>query len=233
MKQQSIEEILHSIPIFKELTVYEIDSLKTIAHTKRYQKYSHVFMQDDRLSNVYFILDGKIKIYKTDIHGREQIVNMLGTGDMFPHQGFFRHDTYPAHAEVVDPSLLVYIPKQQFEDFLMQFPQISVKLFRVLGDMIVDLQQRLEEQILHNTQEQIMMLILRLVKKHGKENKTGDVLLAKQFSNKELANMIGTTRETISRTISQLRKEALIEPTTNNMWKIDVEKIEDKLFEYE
>ena len=72
MKQQSIEEILHSIPIFKALTVYEIDSLKTIAHTKRYQKYTHVFMQDDHLSNVYFILEGKIKIYKTDIHGRSK-----------------------------------------------------------------------------------------------------------------------------------------------------------------
>lgn len=231
MKQQSIEEILHSIPIFKELTVYEIDSLKTIAHTKRYQKYTHVFMQDDHLSNVYFILEGKIKIYKTDIHGREQIVNILHSGDMFPHQGFFRHDNYPAHAEVIEPSTLVYIPKQQFEDFLMQFPQISVKLFRVLGDMIVDLQQRLEEQILHNTQEQVMMLILRLVKKHGKENRHGDVMLAKQFSNKELANMIGTTRETISRTLSQLKKESLIELSANNMWKIDVEKIEDKLFE--
>ncbi|WP_163583056.1 Crp/Fnr family transcriptional regulator [Gracilibacillus saliphilus] len=231
MKQQSIEEILHSIPIFKELTVYEIDSLKTIAHTKRYQKYTHVFMQDDHLSNVYFILEGKIKIYKTDIHGREQIVNILQSGDMFPHQGFFRHDNYPAHAEVIEPSILVYIPKQQFEDFLMQFPQISVKLFRVLGDMIVDLQQRLEEQILHNTQEQVMMLILRLVKKHGKENRHGDVMLAKQFSNKELANMIGTTRETISRTLSQLKKESLIELSANNMWKIEVEKIEDKLFE--
>ncbi|WP_018933357.1 Crp/Fnr family transcriptional regulator [Gracilibacillus lacisalsi] len=231
MKKQSIEEILHSIPIFKELTVYEIDSLKTIAHTKRYQKYTHVFMQDDHLSNVYFILEGKIKIYKTDFHGREQIVNILHSGDMFPHQGFFRHDNYPAHAEVIEPSTLVYIPKQQFEDFLMQFPQISVKLFRVLGDMIVDLQQRLEEQILHNTQEQVMMLILRLVKKHGKENRHGDVMLAKQFSNKELANMIGTTRETISRTLSQLKKESLIELSANNMWKIDVEKIEDKLFE--
>ncbi|WP_208590491.1 Crp/Fnr family transcriptional regulator [Gracilibacillus suaedae] len=231
MKQQSIEDILHTIPIFKELTVYEIDSLKTIAHTKRYQKYTHVFMQDDQLSNVYFILEGKIKIYKTDIHGREQIVNILHNGDMFPHQGFFRHDNYPAHAEVIEPSTLVYIPKQQFEDFLMQFPQISVKLFRVLGDMIVDLQQRLEEQILHNTQEQVMMLILRLVKKHGKENRHGDVLLAKQFSNKELANMIGTTRETISRTLSQLKKESLIELAANNMWKINVEKIEDKLFE--
>ena len=49
-------------------------------------------MQGDPLTNVYFIHRGKIKIYKTDIHGKEQIVNVLQSGDMFPHQGFFRKD---------------------------------------------------------------------------------------------------------------------------------------------
>src|SRR5699024_10490794 len=155
----------------------------------------------------------------------------LHTGDMFPHQGCFRHDNYPAHAAAMEPSLLVYIPKKQFEEFLIENPSISVKLFRVLGDMIVDLQQRLEEKILHNTEDQIMMLFLRLVKKHGTAGENGVVYLAKQFSNRELANMIGTSRETMSRTISQLRKEKIMELTSQRMWRISVEKMENKLFE--
>lgn len=226
-----MDNILHDIPLFKELDEMERESLKSIAHTRTYKKYAHVFMQEEALTNVYFIMEGKIKIYRTDIHGREQIVNILHAGEMFPHQGFFRHDTYPAHAQAMEPSILVYIPKKQFEKFLVEYPQISVKLFRVLGDMIVDLQQRLEEQILHNTREQIMMLFLRLVKKHGIENENGEVFLVRQFSNKELASMIGTSRETVSRTISQLRREKLIKLTSRNMWKISVEAIENKLFE--
>ncbi len=118
MRQQAIEEILKTIPIFKELADVEIIALKNIANTKRYQKQTHVFMQEDQLTNVYFILEGKIKIYKTDLNGKEQIVNILHTGDMFPHQGFFRHDNYPAHAEVIEPSLLIFIPKHKFEQFL-------------------------------------------------------------------------------------------------------------------
>src|SRR5699024_12098373 len=98
MNKLTLENILHTIPIFKEFNADEINSLQTIAHTKNYDKYAHVFMQEDPLTNVYFIMQGKIKIYRTDIHGNEQIVNILHTGDMFPHQGFFRHDNYPAHA---------------------------------------------------------------------------------------------------------------------------------------
>ncbi|MFC4386842.1 Crp/Fnr family transcriptional regulator [Gracilibacillus marinus] len=230
MIEQSIVRILHAIPIFKELSDYEVNALKEIAHTKRYKKGTHVFMQEEPLTNVYFILEGTVKIYRTDVQGREQIVNVLNKGDMFPHQGFFRNDGYPAHAEVTTPSLLVYIPKKQFEQFLIQYPQISVKIFKVLGDIIVDLQHRLEEQILHTTYEQVMMLLLRLVKKDGREQKDGSYLLTKHFSNRELANMIGTSRETISRTLSQLKKETFIEQKSNQEWIIHVNKLEDKLF---
>src|SRR5699024_5041432 len=108
-------------------------------------------------TNVYFIQAGKVKIYKTDIQGKEQIFNVLQQGDMFPHQGFFRQDNYPAHAEALDDITLIYIPIESFENFLITHPEICVKLFRVLGDIIVDLQNRLEQQILHNTYEQIIM----------------------------------------------------------------------------
>src|SRR5690625_5361898 len=80
------------------------------------------------------------------MHGKEQIVNVLRPGEMFPHQGFFRQDNYPAHAEALDDIVLVYIPIQSFETFLITHPEICIKLFRVLGDIIVDLQNRLRDR---------------------------------------------------------------------------------------
>lgn len=207
---QTIRGLLQNTTIFKSLTANEMDHIVDIANQRVYRRNSLVFMQGDTLTNVYFILRGKVKIYKTDTDGKEQIVNVLQSGDMFPHQGFFRQDDYPAHAAVMEEALLIYIPIKSFEDFIMNHPEISVKLFRVLGDIIMDLHHRLEEQVLHNTYEQIIMLLLRLSKSYGKQITIAQIQLTTQFTNQELANMIGSSRETISRTLTQLKRKGII-----------------------
>ncbi|TFJ93593.1 Crp/Fnr family transcriptional regulator [Lentibacillus salicampi] len=230
MNTDTIQQLLQNIPLFKDLTDYEMEPIIGLAKHRMYRHGTHIFMQGDPLTNVYFIHQGKIKIYKTDFHGREQIVNILQPGDMFPHQGFFRKDNYPAHAEVSEDAVLIYIPIESFEIFLVNHPEICVKLFRVLGDIIVDLQSRLEEKILHNTYEQIIMLLLRLSKGYGKRTRDGMVKLTTQFTNRELANMIGSSRETVSRTLTQLKKYNLVATDKSGTVVLDIDGLEDELF---
>lgn len=112
-------------------------------------------MQHEPITDIYFIQRGKVKIYKTDYDGKEQIVNVLQKDDMFPIKAF-RKGNYPAHIEVLEDTLLVNIPIISFENFLLTHPEISIKMFRVLGEIIVDLQNRLEEKILYNVYDQII-----------------------------------------------------------------------------
>ncbi|GGJ95428.1 cAMP-binding protein [Lentibacillus kapialis] len=230
MHTGTIQRLLQKVPLFKDLTDDEMEPIIDLAKHRMYRHGTHIFMQGDPLTNVYFIHQGKIKIYKTDFHGREQIVNVLQPGDMFPHQGFFRQDDYPAHAEVLEDAILIYIPIESFENFLVNHPEICIKLFRVLGDIIVDLQARLEEKILHNTYEQIIMLLLRLSKGYGKETNGGMIRLTTQFTNRELANMIGSSRETVSRTLTQLKKQNLIASDKTGAVVLDTDALEDELF---
>lgn len=229
MNAQSISNLLQNSKIFKSLTAYEMDRLLDIAKQRVYSRDSHIFMQGDPLINVYFIHSGKVKIYKTDLDGNEQIVNILQNGDMFPHQGFFRQDDYPAHAEAIEDVDLVYIPIQSFERFILNHPEICVKLFRILGDIIVDLHNRLEEQILHNTYEQIIMLLLRLAKNHGTYMTGKKVQITTQFTNRELANMIGSSRETVNRTLTQLRKKGFIQTNQAGFLLLSTDALKDEL----
>lgn len=230
MNPSSIQELLQRFPLFKNLTDYEMEPILEIARNRLYRQGTHLFMQGDPLTNVYFILNGKVKIYRTDMQGKEQIINVLGSGQMFPHQGFFRNDNYPAHAEILEEAVLVYIPIHLFEEFLITNPEVSVKVFRVLGDMIVDLHNRLEEQILHNTYEQIILLLLRLTKTHGKEIGSDQIKLTTQFTNKDLANMIGSSRETVSRTLTQLKKNQLIQNDKTGNLVLNKEALQEELF---
>ncbi|MFL6562608.1 MAG: Crp/Fnr family transcriptional regulator, partial [Bacillus sp. (in: firmicutes)] len=147
----------------------------------------------------------------------------------FPHVGFFRKGDYPAYAEVLEPSTLIAVPISKFETVLIENPELCIKVFKVLGEKIVDLQNRLEEQILNNTYEQIVKLLIRLAQKHGKEQEDGTILLKSEFTNKDLANMIGTTRETISRTLTKMKKDELIEVDEEGNMIVDVEILMEEI----
>ncbi|WP_026905782.1 Crp/Fnr family transcriptional regulator [Paucisalibacillus globulus] len=229
MSPDTIRELLQRFPIFKDLTKEEMNPIVNIANTRFFPQGTHIFMHGDPLTNVYFIQKGRIKIYRTDLQGKEQLINMLGTNEMFPHQGFFRKDNYPGHAEVMEDSILIYVPIKLFEELLFTHPEISVKLFRVLGDKIVELQNRLEEKMLHSTYEQIVMLLLRLAK-DGKKHDETFTRLNLQLTNRELANMIGSSRETVSRTLTQLKKKDLVSVNDGGYLVIDIMGLHKEIF---
>ncbi|WP_419956302.1 Crp/Fnr family transcriptional regulator [Neobacillus niacini] len=229
MRQEDIKKRLSAVPLFKELSDKELEPFIKIALTRLYKQKMYVFMQEDPLDRVFFIHSGKIKIYKTDFSGKEQIVSVLEPGEMFPHAGFFREGNFPAHAEVLEEANLIVLPIDKFEETLIANPELCIKLFKVLGEKIVDLQGRLEAQVLHNTFEQIVLLLIRLCQSNG-EQAGNRYQLTTQFTNRELANMIGTSRETVSRTINHLKKKNYINLCKDGFYLIDRDALEQELF---
>jgi CRP-like cAMP-binding protein len=229
MKQGDIIKTLSDVPLFKELSQEELTRIINIAQARFYKNKMYVFMQDDPLDRVFFIHSGRVKIYKTDFSGKEQIISILEPGEMFPHSGFFRRGKFPAHAEVMENANLIVVPIDKFEEILISYPELCIKLFNVLGEKIVDLQQSLEAQILHNTYEQIILLLIRLCKSNG-EKIDDRYKLTTQFTNRELANMIGTSRETVSRTINQLKKKEFIWQNEDGFYLLDQEALQQELF---
>jgi CRP/FNR family transcriptional regulator, cyclic AMP receptor protein len=227
--QLSLYELFNKIPLFKNLCIDEMKPIVEMAESRSYHVGHHVFFQGDEIKNVYFVHSGKVKIYKTDVSGKEHIVHIMQPGNMFPHAGFFRQDTAPANAEIIENAVLIYIPIHAFEQFLITNPSVCIKVFRVLGDKIVDLQKRLEEKVLHSTYEQIIMLLLRLIKSHGRELHNGKVVFNMHFTNRQLADMIGSSRETVSRTLTQLKKEGIIETTSTGELVLDPILLEEQI----
>ncbi|MFD2445813.1 Crp/Fnr family transcriptional regulator [Bacillus sp. CGMCC 1.16607] len=230
MREDQIKKVLSDFMLFRDLNELEIEKIVQISLSRTWKKNSYIFLQGEPLDNVYFIDEGKVKIYKSDINGREQIVSILKKGEMFPHVGFFRKGSYPANAEVLEKATLVVVPIAKFENVLIENPELCIKVFKVLGEKIVNLQNRLEEQILNNTYEQIIKLLIRLGEEHGTANEDGSVTLKNEFTNKDLANMIGTTRETVSRTLTKMKKEELIEMDEHGNMILYPETLMDEIF---
>ncbi|WP_216830956.1 Crp/Fnr family transcriptional regulator [Alkalihalobacterium elongatum] len=229
MTREAMKSLLKRVPLFKELTERELESVVDIAQLRDFNEHEMLFLQGEPLNRVFFIDKGQVKVYRTDVNGKEQIVSIFQSGEMFPHVGFFRSGAFPAHAEVMDAATIVVIPIVEFEQLLLKRPEVYMKLFRVLGEKIIDLQNRLDEQIFHNTYEQILLLFLRLSKKYGQQQEDGYVKLNIQLTNQELANMIGTTRETVSRTLTKLKKNQTLQVSSSGTTLISVDLIKQEL----
>jgi CRP/FNR family transcriptional regulator len=223
-----IKERIKDIPFINELEETALTNILKIVRLSQYKNHGQIFSLGDPLNQIYFILKGKVKVFKKDSSGKELIVWIMQEGDIFPLTGFFNEVTFPANAEAIEDTIIVSIGTSEFESIILGNPEVLIKLLRVMGDRIVDLQTRLEEQIFLEKYMQIVKLLMRLCEQHGKVHQNGQCQFKTQFSNTDLAKMVGTTRWCISRAYSQLKKERLLYKNDNGDVIIEFEKLREK-----
>lgn len=220
---------LSNIKIFESFSDEELDEVAGIAQKRKFMKDSHLFRQGEEMAHFYFVVRGNVKVYRVDREGREQIVNFFGPGEMFPHHATFRTDPYPANASTTMESEVISIAKNDFEALLRSRPDISIKMFKYLGNLIVDLQNRLQEKILKPTDVQLLSLLMRLSRSHGEYTDDSHIEISMRLTKQEMASMIGLTRETVSRNLSAFKKLELISENKEGRITIDIGRIDKYL----
>jgi CRP/FNR family cyclic AMP-dependent transcriptional regulator len=208
---------LREIPLFADLTDQELFQIMKIVKCRTYKKRMFIFHQGDEQRTVYFVRSGTVKVSKVDEDGREQILSFLQEGDMFPHVGFFDDSSYPGTAEALEDCRLGEISVRDFEQLLLRQPKISITVMRVLGRKILELQQKIQDVTLQNTAERITHALVHLCVKNGTAAENGSVLPFR-ITNLELANMVGTSRETVNRVLNQLKKQGLVDFRSERIW---------------
>lgn len=205
-----LKDLISQITIFNTLTDEEQQEIAKITHIRHFHKSNHLFYQHDQMEYFFFIIDGNIKVYRYSADGREQIVNFFGAGEMVPHHAIFRDDPYPANAVSMNEIRVLMIGKADFETLLKNHSDIMMKMFKYLGSMIVDLQNRLYDKILHPADEQLLKSILRLAVSYGKDIDEDNSLITLRVTKQDIGSMIGLSRETVSRNISLFKKLGLM-----------------------
>lgn len=149
-------------------------------------------------------------------------------GDIFPLEGISKEVTYPANAEAIEDSIIGSIGVLDFESLILDNPNILIKLFSVMSERIIDLQTRLEEQVLLERYLQIIKLLLRLCERYGEMTENGQCEFKTQFTTTDLAKMVGASRGSISRTYTKLIKEQLLYKDNVGGISLEFEKLKEK-----
>jgi CRP/FNR family cyclic AMP-dependent transcriptional regulator len=220
-----IIKYLDQVKLFQELEMEEKQKIADITILRDFYKKEPVFHEGTTKEAVFFICEGLIKTFKTDVNGNEQIVNILREGDLFPHTGFFDHRPYPATAETLTDVRLLAIPLKAFEAIMMKYPAIAVKVMKVMGDKIRELQTALQELTGQDVQHRIISFLLKLGRMH-KKSEDQPVHIHLPITHQEIANLVGTRRETVNRVLNNLKRLELIEVSRSGIVIYDVDRLE-------
>ena len=202
--------LLKRVAIFSTLSEQEFAFLGPRLVQRKFGASEIIFGEGDVCAGLYVVQAGHVRIFKSSAGGREQVLTIDGPGSSIAELPVFDGGSYPASAQAVTECTLVFVSKQDFQALCLQHPQVALKVLRVVGGRLRRLVGIIEELSFTSVRHRMIALLVRLAKTAS----AGDgkpVTLTLPANNSELAAQIGTVRELVSRNLSRLQAEGLIE----------------------
>jgi CRP/FNR family transcriptional regulator, cyclic AMP receptor protein len=202
-------ELLRSVPIFSELTEADFQSLAKVANRRRYPKDSVVFFENEQGDFFFMILDGRIKVTILGDDGREVILSLLGSGDFFGEMALLDNEPRSATAIAVEDTELLSLHRNDFQSVLTDNRSITVGLIKVLTARLRRANHQISTLALLDVYGRVARVIVDMAREEGRRLKDGRIAF-RRATHQEIANRIGTTRETVTRMLKDLERQGMI-----------------------
>lgn len=203
-------EFAKYVPLFEGLDDETLDKIAELGVHKEFQKDEVVVMEHEAGSALFIILSGKVKVSRESEDGKEVILSILNEADFFGEMAIIDGLARSANVIAIEDSELLIIQRSNFLDLLYQHPEVSIALLQELTKRLRAADMKIKSLSLKDAGGKVATVILQLADDIGKI-KQGCVEIEKLPYQHDLANMAGTSRETISRTLHQFVKQGLIE----------------------
>ncbi|MBU1098278.1 MAG: Crp/Fnr family transcriptional regulator [Ignavibacteriae bacterium HGW-Ignavibacteriae-2] len=205
----SLESLMY-VPIFSDLPEETIQKISSVGMKKKYEKDSVILMEEDSGSAMFVIASGKVKVARISNDGREVILSILGESDFFGEMAILDGLSRSASVIAMEDSELFIIQRDEFLNLLKLYPEISINLLQELTQRLRSADMKIKALSLKDAEGKVATVILQLAEDMGKIRQ-GVVEIDKLPLQQDLANMAGTSRETISRTLHSFAKKGLVE----------------------
>lgn len=203
------QELLRSVPIFSELTEADFSSLAKVANRRRYPKDAVVFFENEQGDFFFMILEGRIKVTILGDDGREVILTLLGSGDFFGEMALLDNEPRSATAIAVEDTELLSLHRHDFQSVLTDNRSITSGLIKVLTARLRRANHQISTLALLDVYGRVARVIVDMAREEGRRLKDGRIAF-RRATHQEIANRIGTTRETVTRMLKDLERQGMI-----------------------
>ncbi len=197
--------LLRNVPLFSGLENEEIEKLASAATVRTFTKNSVVIREGEHSDSIYLINSGKVKVLISDTEGHEVILSILGPGDYFGEMSLI--DSQPRSATVVsmEPVHFAVITKPDFDRCLNHNPKIVSHILVELAKRLRSANRKIEGLALMDVYGRVARTLIQLAELHD-----GEMVVDQKLSQQDIANMVGASREMVSRTLRDLSSNGFI-----------------------
>lgn len=199
-------EQLKSIPYFHDLDATALERLRASLSEVRLDKGQILFTEGEPAQAMYIVRSGQVKIFKLSPDGREQVLRLAGPGDCFNEVPVFDDGPNPANVQAVESSLLWAIRRTDMRRLVEEHPAIAIGFLRAFAGKLRYLTRKVEDLSFRSVTSRVAKLLLEIAEEDGR----GGLRLRRQFTQQEMAAVVGTAREMIGRAFKALEKEGAI-----------------------
>jgi len=200
---------LKKIRLFREMTSEEAGELDRITRMESVKKKTPIFFPGDPSQQVYLLKEGRVKISRVSEDGREVTLALLEPGEIFGELNILDDSPRDTLAEALDDSQICIVNKELFLSMIQKKPEFSFRLTKLIGLRLKRIESRVEDLVFRDVPARLAHLLLELSKDYGKATKDG-IQLQIKITHQEMANLIGSIRETVSAVLGDFKREGSI-----------------------
>ncbi len=203
------DSVLKNIPMFADLRDEILEKIFSLMQKRLYKRNNMILMEEDAGDTLFILNQGSVKITRLSDDGREVILSILGDGDFFGEMSIFDGESRSANVIALEDSEVFVLKRGDFLDLLEKHPKIAIALLQELAIRLRRSDQQIEGLSLSDAESRIAMSIIRLAEDLG-IIKLGQVIIDNLPFQQDVANMAGTSRETVSRMLKLLERKGWI-----------------------
>ena len=203
---EKVLDIIAGIPIFSGLTEGHLKEIKMVTVNKHLNRGELIFSEGDEGNGFFIVVDGQVKIFKLSSEGKEQILHILGPGESFGQVAMFAGRSFPANAEALAKTHLLFFPRNAFKGLISGDPQLAMQMLAVLSMRLRQFTIQIENLSLKEVPGRLASYLIYLAEEQGVEDRV-DLPISKG----QLASLLGTIPETLSRIFAKMSSQNLIE----------------------
>jgi len=203
-------DLIRRVPLFATLTDAEFSSLEQIFVVRSYRKNQIIFLEEETGNYMYIVLAGKVKVTKSTPGGKDSILAIHQMGDFFGEMALLDGKTSPATVSSMEDCRIASISSGDFHRYLMHNEKVIKQIIQVLCGRLRHVWGQIQALTYSNAEARIREGLLQLATRHGVRDSRG-IIINLKITHQEIAEMVGTSRETVTRTLARLQKEGIIE----------------------
>ena len=221
---------IKSCELFKQVSDNDLAWLESSSTMKSFKRGESVYLPEDQSDGILLVASGRVKICHTTPQGKQSILGFVDPGEVFGELALLDNSSRTHTAQAAEKTQLVLVPRKELLSIVQKYPSIVLGVTKLIGLRRQRVERRLRNLLFRSNRDRLIHLLLELAEKYGQLQPDG-IHLKIRLSHQEMASIIGSTRETVTVVLGQLKGEDLLQISRRRIVLLSLEKLAKEVSE--